>query len=115
MAALQAALLTALLAAALTDLLLLLSDLQPLPQQETLASRRGAGRGASRPGRGGIFVAGRRDLNGGQLKVLLGAGAGPGREVTDSLPPSFHLLFAGNVPHTSHLKALAAEGGGRGA
>lgn len=32
---------------ALTALLLLLSDLQPLPQQETLASRRGTGRGAS--------------------------------------------------------------------
>lgn len=67
---------------ALTALLLLLSDLQPLPQQETLASRRGAGRGAVRPGRGGVFIAGWRDLNGRQLEVFLGAGVGSGHEVT---------------------------------
>lgn len=67
---------------ALTALLLLLSDLQPLLQQETLASWRGAGRGAVRPGREGVFVAGWRDLNGRQLKVFLGAGAGSGCKVT---------------------------------
>lgn len=94
---------------AVTGLLLLLSDLQPLPQQETLAARRGAGRGASRPGRGGVFVAGWRDLNGGQLEVLLGAGARPGREVAHSQPPLFHLPLAGHVPHAPHLEALAPE------
>ena len=67
---------------ALTALLLLLPDLQPLPQQEALAPRRGAGRGASRPAGGGVFVAGRRDLDGGQLQVFFGGGAGARRELT---------------------------------
>lgn len=97
---------------ALTALLLLLSDFQPLPQQETLAARGGAGCGASRPGRGGIFIAGRRDLNGRQLEVLLGAGVGSGREVTVIQTPSFKLPLAGDVPHSAHLEALAAESWG---
>lgn len=67
---------------AFTALLLLLSDLQPLPQQETLAPRRGTGRGASRPGGGGVFVAGWRDLDGGQLEVFFGGGARSAGKVT---------------------------------
>lgn len=67
---------------AFTARLLLLSDLQPLPQQETLAARRGTGRGASRPGGGGIFVAGWGDLDGGQLEVFFGGGAGAAGKVS---------------------------------
>lgn len=92
---------------ALTDLLLLLPNLQPLPQQEALASRRGAGRGAAGPGRESVLVAGRRDLDGGQLEVLLGA--------ADGQPPGFDLPLAGHVPRAPHLEALAPRRRGRGA
>lgn len=67
---------------AFTALLLLLSDFQPLPQQETLAPRRGTGRGASRPCGGGVFVAGWCDLDGGELEVFFGGGAGSAGKVT---------------------------------
>lgn len=100
---------------ALTDLLLLLSNLQPLPQQETLAARGGAGRGAPGPGRQAVFIAGRRDLDGGQLEVLLGAGVRPGREVAAVQSPLFQLPLAGHVPHAAHLEALAPQSRGRGA
>lgn len=94
---------------ALTALLLLLSDLQPLPQQEALASRRGAGCGAPGPGGRAVLVAGRGDLDGGQLQVLLGARARAGRVVARRQPLPLALLLAGHVPHAPHLEALAAQ------
>lgn len=74
---------------AFAGLFLLLSDLQPFPQQEAFASWRGAGRGAAGPGGRGVFIAGRRYLNGRQLQVLLGAGARTGREVSAVQPSPF--------------------------
>lgn len=95
---------------ALTALLLLLSDLQPLPQQEALSSRRGAGRGAPGPGRRAVLVAGRRDLNRWQLQVLLGARATAGCVAArHGQPLPLALLLAGHVPHPPHLEALAAQ------
>lgn len=58
---------------ALTALLLLLSHLEPLAKQEAFAPGRGARGGAVGPGR--VLVAGRRDFDGGQLKVLFGSRA----------------------------------------
>lgn len=92
---------------ALTALLLFLPDLQPLPQQEALAARRGAGRGAAGPGGESVLVAGRRDLDGGQLQVLLGARTG--LEAPDGQPRRLRVPLAGHVPHAPHLEALAPQ------
>lgn len=103
---------------ALTALLLLLSDLQPLPQQEALPSRRGAGRGAPGPGRRAVLIAGRRDLNGRQLQVLLGARVTAGRVAArDGQPLPLALLLTGHVPHPPHLETFATQRrrGGAGA
>ena len=97
---------------ALAALLLLLPATQPLPQQEAFAARRCARRGASRPMRGGVLVAGRRDLDGRQLEVLLGSGAGKIGGRTSAflqLPLAGNAGNAGNVPHAAHLEAFASE------
>lgn len=86
---------------ALTALLLLVTPSEPLAQEEAPPPRGGTGRGAVGPGR--IFVAGWRDLDGGELQVLLGTGA-PGGAI-GCLPLALHVL------HASHLEALAPQGG----
>lgn len=55
---------------ALAGMLLPFPHLEPLAKQEALASGRGAGGGAVGPG-GCVLVAGRRDLDGRQLEVIL--------------------------------------------
>lgn len=85
---------------ALTAVLFLLSSPQPLAQEEASALGRGAGGGTARPHR--VLVAGRRDLNGRKLQVLLGAGM-------LKLFLLQLLLLAHYILHTAHFKALAAQ------
>lgn len=93
---------------ALAPMVLLLAYLQPLLEQEALASGRGAGCGAVGPGC--FLVAGRGDLDGGQLEVLLGAGAAPAQLSVPQL-----LLLAQHVLHPAHLETLPSQRGGGGA
>ena len=78
---------------ALAAVLLLLAHPQPLAQQEALAARRGAGRGTVGPGGYGVLVDRRRDLDGGQLQVLLGGRVGAARRAPVRRPTLLPLFL----------------------
>ncbi len=87
---------------ALTAVLFFLASSQPLAQEEASALGWGAGGGTARPRC--ILVAGRRDLNGWKLQVLLTPG-------TLKLFLLQLLLLAHDVLHPAHFKALAPQRG----
>ncbi len=89
---------------ALTAVLFFLASSQPLAQEEASALGWGAGGGTARPRC--ILVAGRRDLNGWKLQVLL-------TPRTLKLFLLQLLLLAHDVLHPAHFKALAPQRGAR--
>ena len=102
---------------ALAAVLLLLAHPQPLAEQEALAAWRGAGRGTVGPGGYGVLVAGRRDLDGGQLQVLLGGRVGAAHRAPVRRPTLFPLFLplflllplARHVSHAAHFEALPPQ------